>query len=151
MKRILIIAGGGKKHLVPFEKEGGRLGLDVKTASFSDLHYTTKKAGELMVCNDPLSSFGLIYIRLVGRRFEDLALLINEAKKLKIPVVDRALTDSGFARLPISKVLETKLLAEAGLPVPRTIFDRLSYLAQKAPKEFGYPFVIKSTTGKQGH
>src|SRR3990170_1414661 len=112
MKRILIIAGGGKKHLAPFEKEG------VKTASFSDLHYGTTGDGELMVSGEPLSAFALIYVRLVGRHFEDLALLVNEAKKLKIPVVDRVFTDSGFARLPISKVLEAKVLSEAGLPLP---------------------------------
>ena len=160
MKRILVIAGGGKKPLKPFEEEGERLGLEVKIASFSDMHYgfdslrsltTRGSTAKLFVCETPLSDFGLIYIRLVGRRYEDLAILVNEAKKLKIPVVDRAFTESNLARLPIAKSLEIRLLAEAGLPVPKTIFDRLSYLFKKAPEAFDYPFVLKSSTGKQGH
>lgn len=143
-KKILIIAGGGKKHLAPFEKEA-------TVASFSDLNYETSGKRNLMVGEKPLSDFDLIYIRLVGRRFEDVALLVNEAKKLKIQVVDRVFMDSGFTRLPISKLLETKLLAESGLPLPRTFFGQLKILVKKGPNLFGYPFVLKSTTGKQGH
>lgn len=142
-KKILIIAGGGKKHLAPFE--GG-----AAIASFSDLVYDTTD-GVLKVGGIPLSDYNLIYIRLVGRRFEDLALLIREAKRLNIPVVDRVFTDSGFSRLPISKLLETKILSEADLPIPKTIYGKLTEIAQKAPEAFGYPFVVKLTTGKQGH
>ncbi|MBI4157486.1 ATP-grasp domain-containing protein [Candidatus Woesebacteria bacterium] len=143
-KKILVIAGGGKKHLAPFEKEA-------TIASFSELNYETDGKADLMVGKTPLSEFDLIYIRLVGKRFEDLALLVSEAKRLGIPVIDRAFSHSGFARLPISKLLETKLLSEAGLPVPKTIFGRLREIAEKGPTLFGYPFVVKSTTGKQGH
>lgn len=143
-KRILVIAGGGKRHLEPFSK-----GAEI--ASFSDLSYETEKGNELTVGGIPLNAYDLIYIRLVGKRFEDLALLVNEAKKLKIPIVDQVFINSGFVRLPISKLLETRLLFEAGLPLPRTFFGRLGKTAQKAAEVFGYPFVIKLTTGKQGH
>ena len=143
-KKILIITGGGKKHLAAF---GGA----ATTASFSDLNYDTKGEGHLMVGATPLSDFGLIYVRLVGKRFEDLALLVNEAKKLKLQVIDRVFVDSGFARLPISKLLETRILTQAGLPTPRTISGRLTEIAKKGLLAFGFPFVLKSTTGKQGH
>lgn len=143
-KKILVITGGGKRHLSAFEKEA-------TVASFSELNYETVEKGGLMVGARPLSDFGVIYIRLVGKRFEDLALLVREAKLLGIPVIDRVFTHSGFARLPISKLLETKILSEAGLPIPKTIFGRLREIVEKGPALFGYPFVLKSTTGKQGH
>ena len=126
-------------------------GKEATVTSFSELNYETDGKASLMVGKTPLSEFDLIYIRLVGKRFEDLALLVREAKRLGIPVIDRAFSHSGFARLPISKLLETKLFSEAGLPIPKTIFGRLREIAEKGPTLFGYPFVVKSTTGKQGH
>lgn len=150
--KILIIAGGGKKHLIPFEVEAKKLGLDVSLASFSDLSYQTGGSdGILLVNGMPITDFNLIYIRLVGRRFEDLALLLREAKKEGIKVIDKVFTESGFARLPISKLLEIRLLSEANLLVPKTIYGKLDFLKLQAPKVFGFPFVFKLTTGKQGH
>jgi glutathione synthase/RimK-type ligase-like ATP-grasp enzyme len=35
--------------------------------------------------------------------------------------------------------------------VPRTFFSKLKKIKEKGPQIFGFPFVIKGTTGKQGH
>ena len=150
-KKILIIAGGGTKHLEPFKREGEKLGLKVVTASFSDLSYKTEGELKLTLKDEPVDSFAVIYIRLVGKRFEEVSLLVNYAKEKGIKIVDRIYEKSHIIRLPIAKALEVKLLSQAGVPLPKTFFAKLSEIAQKAPELYGFPFVIKGTTGKQGH
>jgi RimK family alpha-L-glutamate ligase len=150
-KKILIIAGGGVKHLEAFKREGEKLGLEVTTASFSDLSYRTEDDLKLEVTGLPVDNFDVIYIRLVGKRFEDVSLLVNYAKEKGIKIVDRIYEKSQIIRLPIAKALEVKLLAGAGVPLPKTFFAKLAEIRRKAPEIFGFPFVIKGTTGKQGH
>jgi RimK family alpha-L-glutamate ligase len=151
VKKILIIAGGGIKHLEAFKREGNKLGLEVEIASFSDLSYKTEGELKLTLKDKSVDSFDVIYIRLVGKRFEDVSLLVNFAKEKRIRIVDKIYEKSHIIRLPIAKALETKLLFQAGLPLPKTIFARLSKIKENSPKVFGFPFVIKETTAKQGH
>ncbi|MCX6704255.1 MAG: ATP-grasp domain-containing protein [Candidatus Woesebacteria bacterium] len=128
-KKILILAGGGIDHLLAFSKEAKKLGLSVTLASFSDLEYDFKGTGRVPVIKmggEDLASFDTIYFRLVGKRLEDASIVADYA-------------------------LETKLLFEKGLPVPRTLFLSLREMVKKAPKLLGFPFVIKGTNGKQGH
>ncbi len=145
-KKILIFVGGGKNHLKPFLVEGRKLGLNVVCASFSELAYFLDSSGKpvsLKIDGYDLKNFDLIYIRLVGRRFEDVSIVADYAHKNRIKLVD--------SRLPLTKGLETKLLYEASLPVPKTFFSSVLEIAKVSPRIFGFPFVIKSTTGKQGH
>ena len=133
-KNILILVGGGKNHLKPFLIEGEKLGLNLTCASFSELNYfldSNTKSLSFKIGNKDLKNFDLIYIRLVGKRFEDASLV--------------------GGKLPLTKGLETKLLFEAGLPVPKTVFSSLATTQKDLEEILGFPFVIKSTTGKQGH
>jgi RimK family alpha-L-glutamate ligase len=149
---ILIIAGGGTKHLEPFMVEAKSLGLNITTAGFSDISYLTEALPfQLEVKGEPLENFDLVYIRLVGKRYEDVSLLVSYAREKGIKIVDRVFEKGQIIRLPIAKSLETKLLSQAGIPVPKTFFARLSVIVERAPEIFGFPFVIKGTVGKQGH
>lgn len=151
-KKILVIAGGGKKHLSPFKKEAERLGVNLEIASFSDLKYKTgKKDFSLEVNGKDVGEYPLIYIRLVGKRFEDASLLVSYAKKKNLRIVDAIYQKSQYIRLPLAKALETKLLVQAGVSVPETYFAGLADIVKRGPKIFGFPFVIKGTVGKQGH
>lgn len=153
-KKILVIAGGGIKHLAPFAKEGKKLGLDVTLSSLSELEFWTKEGGEkidlTLATGERILDFGVIYIRLVGRHTEEMSVLSDFCRKNGIKVVDSNLASGFYARLPIIKSLETKLLVEAGIPVPKTFSGSLARIRQKAI-EMGFPVVIKLTTGKQGH
>jgi ribosomal protein S6--L-glutamate ligase len=150
--KILVIVGGGKKHLASFIREGKKLGCKIKTASFSELEYRTGKGNPVLnIGGDDLASFSLIYIRLVGKRFEDVALLADYARQKKIIIVDRIYEKSLYIRLPLAKSLETKLLVQAGVPVPKSYFANLTKIKENGPEIFGFPFVIKGTVGKQGH
>jgi len=151
-EKILVIAGGGTRHLTAFVEEAEKLGVNLTAASFSDLEYLTNGADfVLKVKNKDLASFDLIYIRLVGKRFEDVALLASYAKERGVRMVDKIYEKSEYIRLPLAKSLETKLLHKAGIPIPKTFFGNLSMIKKKGPKLFGFPFVVKGTVGKQGH
>lgn len=149
--KILIIVGGGTKHLAPFAVEAKKLGLDVALASFRDLEYSSEKPIRLKVKGEPVESFGIIYIRLVGKRYEDASLLVDYAREKGIKIVDEMYEKSRIIRLPITKSLEAKLLIGAGIAMPRTYFGTLAKIKEVCPDLFGYPFVIKGTQGKQGH
>jgi glutathione synthase/RimK-type ligase-like ATP-grasp enzyme len=152
MNRILIIVGGGIRHIEPFVKEARELNISLLAASFSDLEYLTESNKiVLKVKGEDIASFGVVYIRLVGKRYEEVALLVNYCKQHGVRVVDRVFERNDLIRIPVPKSIEAKLFIEAGVPVPKTYFGKLDNIRKKAPKIFGYPFVIKGTTGKQGH
>jgi RimK family alpha-L-glutamate ligase len=152
MNRILIIVGGGTRHIESFTKEAKELNISLLTASFFDLEYLTEgNKIVLKVKGEDIASFGVVYIRLVGKRYEEVALLVNYCKQHGVRVVDRVFERNDLIRIPVPKSIEAKLFIEAGVPVPKTYFGKLDNIREKAPKIFGYPFVIKGTTGKQGH
>lgn len=153
-KNILILVGGNKNPLKSFLVEGGKLGLNVVGASFTELNYLINSDSKpfcLKVGNKDLKYFDLIYLRLTGKRFEDASIVVDYALKNRIKLVDKIYGKARFIRLPLAKGLETKLLFEAGLPVPKTVFSSLVSVSKDLDKSLGFPFVIKSTTGKQGH
>jgi len=151
--KILIIVGGGTKLLDPFSVAAKKISLDLVTAGFSDLSYESKKGKtvELKVKDIPVSDFDVIYIRLVGKRQEECALLVEYANQKGIKVVDSAFQKNLSLKIPYPKAVETKILTDKGVNMPKTYFGSLENIFKNAPKIFGYPFVIKGTTGKQGH
>ncbi len=152
MSKILVIVGGGTRHIESFAKEAKELNIPLLTASFSDLEYFTEgNKVVLKVKGEDIASFSIVYIRLVGKRYEEASLLANYCKQHGIRVVDKVFERDDLIRVPVPKSIEAKLFIEAGVPVPKTYFGKLDNIKEKAPKIFGYPFVIKGTTGKQGH
>lgn len=152
MSKILVIVGGGTRHIESFAQEAKDLNISLLTASFSDLEYLTEdNEVVLKVKGEDVASFSVVYIRLVGKRYEEVSLLANYCKQHKVRIVDRVFEREDLIRIPIPKSVEAKLFIEAGVSVPKTYFGKLTNIREKAPKIFGYPFVIKGTTGKQGH
>lgn len=151
--KILIIAGGKTNHLSPFLKAAKKLNIDATAASFSDLSYQAFQGSnfKLEILGKDIRAFNIIYIRLVGKHFEELSILVDYARKNNIRLVDTFYQKSEFAKLPYPKSLETKVMYEAGIPMPSTIFGSLDFIKEKAPRYFGDTFVIKDTAGKQGH
>ena len=151
-KKILVIVGGGVKHISPFVDAAVELGLDVTCASFSSLEYINSDGfTRVKVQGNDLAEFGVVYLRLVGKRYEDAALLTYYCREMGVRLVDTIYQSDGIIRIPIPKSIETKLLSDAGIPVPRTYFGKMAMIRENAPDLLGFPFVIKGTTGKQGH
>jgi RimK family alpha-L-glutamate ligase len=151
-KKILVIVGGGVKHISPFVDAAVELGLDVTCTSFSSLEFINFDGfTRVKVQGSDLAEFGVVYLRLVGKRYEDAALLTYYCREMGVRLVDPIYESDGVIRIPIPKSIETKLLSDAGIPVPRTYFGKMAMIRENAPDLLGFPFVIKGTTGKQGH
>lgn len=151
-KKVLIAAGGGTKHLEPFKTAAKTLGVDVLIAPLSSLEYeTTDTKVDFKIGGKKVNDFDVLYLRLIGTRFEEAAALVNYCIQHKIRIVDSIFEKKGLIRLPLPKSIESKLLTESGIPTPKTYFGSLKEIITKAPEIFGLPFVIKGTTGKQGN
>lgn len=152
MNRILVLVGGGVGKHILFAEEAKKIGVDLTLASFSKLEYLLNLGSpvEIKVEDKPLDSFDLIYIRIIGKRKEDVGIVVNYAKDKGIRIIDEIYENNRTFAIPLPKSVEAKLLFEAGVNVPKTYFARLKKIKEKGPKIFGFPFVIKGTTGKQG-
>lgn len=151
-KKILIVAGGPATKLNEFSRAAKDLGQDVVLASFSDLEYFWQGKGEkfsLQVQSVDISRFDLIYIRVVGKRLEDAALLVNYAKEHGVKLVDKLYENALLMPSSISKAMELRYLIKSGIEIPPTYFGSLSAIREKAGSHLGFPFVIKSTSGKK--
>jgi len=151
-KKVLIAAGGGTKHLEPFRDAAKNLGIELLVAPLSSLEYeTTDTKVDFKIGGKKVKNFDVVYLRLIGTRFEEAAALVNYCIQHEIKVVDTIYGKRGFIRLPLPKSIESKLLTEKGISTPKTYFGSLKEIIAKGPEIFGYPFVIKGTTGKQGN
>lgn len=136
------------KKLDAFEEAAKNLQAELVTASFSEVNFKSD-SGSLFVGEVDVKSFDLIYFRIVGKRLEDATVVANYARQNGIKIVDRVYNDSLLMPSSISKAMEEFKLIKAGIPMPRTIYGSLKYLRKEAPASLGFPFVLKSTTGKK--
>lgn len=136
-----------------FKSVGNKMDIDVSVVSFSQIEYFPSRNGEVKVLVNGVDAaeFDVCYLRLVGKRFEDAALLVYYLRSKGVRIVDQIYERDGLIRLPLPKSVETKVLIDAGVSVPKTYFGRTKMMKKKAVSMFGFPFVIKGTMGKQGN
>ncbi len=159
MKKILILTSGKKKKLTPFKLSIRDLKIDLTTASFDDVYFDSGNKELLLKGGLKISDFNVIYFRLVGKSLETAALVAEYAKKKwingvfpkRIKIVDRIYQRSQVFPITQSKAQEMKSLADAGVSIPKTIFGSINEIVKRGPLVFGFPFVIKSTSGRKGH
>ena len=148
-KKILVVVGGPKHKLDPFLEAGKNLGIDVVTASFSQINYESKGKFVLKVDDIDIAEFDVIYIRMIGKRLEDATLLVSYAKEKGIRLVDRFFETADMMPLSLGKSIETKKLIEWGVSLPKTYFASIKKIRENAEEKIGFPYLIKSTTGKK--
>jgi len=146
---ILALTGGPVKKLDEFVAAAVKLKLDFTAARFADLNYRSADDFVLKINNTDIAEFDIIYFRVVGKRIEDATLVANYAKQKNIKLVDRLYSKELLYPSSISKARETMKLIEGHVPMPKTVYGSLRYLREIAPKVFGYPLVLKTTTGKK--
>lgn len=149
MKKILILTDLDVYKILPFKDAAKKLGIKVVLGTLADLKYDigTKSKMDIKTGNESLKKFDVIYLRLVGKKFEEASIVTEFANKNRIKIVDGIYQKSRITHIPFTKGLETVLLEERGLPVPRTVFTSIEKIREEAPKKFGFPLIIKSTTG----
>lgn len=159
MKKILILTSGKKSKLTPFKLSKRDLKIDLTTASFDDVCFDSANKELLLKNGTNISDFKVIYFRLVGKALETAALVAEYAKKKRISkawpskrikIVDKIYQKSQIYPITQSKAQEMKSLSDAGLCIPGTFFGSLGEIAKKCPAMFGFPLVIKSTSGRRG-
>lgn len=151
MNKILTIVGGGTKKHKPFLEEAEKLGLDLKLSSFSDVSYIVDgDSFDLTVENEPVSNFDIIYVRIAGKRVEDVGNLLYGIRKSGVKIVDRIYEKRPTLVTPLPKSIENQMLAKEGVKIPKTFFASLKKIKEKAPEIVGFPFVLKSTRGRKG-
>lgn len=151
LKKILIITGGNVSKLDAFKPAIDKLGLSATLSTFSDINYDNKNTPNfvLRVGNVDIRKYDLIYIRMVGKRLEDAALLASFAKKHGITVVDNLYETETVYPSSISKAIETKKLIEAGISMPTTYYGKLDWVMEMGKNHLKFPFCIKSTSGRK--
>ncbi|MDP1710278.1 MAG: hypothetical protein Q8L28_01555 [bacterium] len=151
-KKILIIVGGRVEKIEAFREPAKKMGLDVTLASFSDLKYAEGGEGKasfsLKIKSVEVSDFDVIYMRMIGKRIEDAALLTEYAIQKSIKLVDGMYKKSHVYPLSVAKSLEMKRLIEGGLTLPKTLCGSLKTILTDGPKFLRFPFIIKSTSGR---
>lgn len=150
MKKLLILTSGKKSKLTPFKLSKRDLKIDLTTASFDDVYFDSGSRDLLLKGGVKVSDFNIIYFRLVGKSLETASLVAEYAKKNRIHIVDRIYQESQVFPITQSKAQEMKSLADAGITIPKTFFGSIPEIVKKCPATFGFPFVIKSTSGKRG-
>lgn len=151
-KNILIITGGGIKHLEPFEKFGAEFGVSITRASFSKVSYAAEgEKVEIFIDDKPLKSFDLVYYRLIGKARETSAVLVDYIMSHNIKIIDSCHSKSLLFPMTQSKACEMRLLYNADIPIPKTLFGNLSRIKEKGKKFLGFPFVLKRTDGKRSN
>jgi len=151
MKKILIITGGNKSKIQDFQKTADLLNMPVYCASFSELHFSNLDSLpiKMFAGDNPIEDFGLIYIRLIGKRLEEATLLTRYAREKNIPLVDSLYNDEPMMPSSVAKSVESLKLLQAGVPMPKTIFGGVEFLKSKSEESLGFPYVIKSTSGRK--
>ncbi len=150
VKKILILTSGKKSKLRAFKLSQRDLSLDLTTASFNDVYFDSGNREVFLKGRTNLKAFNVIYFRLVGKSLETAALVAEYAKRNRIQIVDKVYTKSQVFPVTQSKTQEMKSLSDAKIPIPKTFFGSLTQIIKKSKETFGFPFVIKSTSGSRG-
>lgn len=150
MKRILVLTSGKKSKLRPFKLSKRDLDIELTTASFGDVYFDSGDKELLLKGGIKISEFNVIYFRLVGKSLETASLVAEYAKNHRIQIVDRIYAKSQVFPVTQSKAQEMKSLSDAGIAIPVTFFGSLVEIIKKSKNAFGFPFVIKSTSGSRG-
>jgi RimK family alpha-L-glutamate ligase len=150
MKKVLILTSGKRTKLRSFKLAKKDLPIDVVTASFSEVNFGSGSNSLKLKNSIDIQDFDVIYFRLVGKSLETASLVAEYAKKHRIHIIDRIYEKSQIYPISLSKAQEMQALINSGITVPRTFFGSIPNIARQAKKEFGFPFVVKATSGSRG-
>jgi len=147
MKKILILTSGPAEKIKEFAHVSKDMGIDLTIGSFYDISWEDSN-GEVRFQGNDISSWDLIYFRLVGKSLETAALVAECVKDKGVKLIDEVYGRSHVMVTSVSKYLEYYKLAKA-VVIPPTYFASISSIKSESGDKLGYPFVIKSTSGRK--
>ena len=121
---------------------------DVELVSYFELTFIISDDEQdiIMPSGDSIASYDVVYLRdFQNCEYErNACALFLQAKN--IPFRDNDVINHQH----ISKLTQYFALAQSGVPIPYSIFGCLSVVEGEIKKAFGFPFIAKSITGKNG-
>lgn len=147
MKKILILTSGLVKKLDGFVDASKDLDLEVHLGSFYEISYDSNYAKVRFQEHD-LADYDLIYFRLVGKSLETAALVAEYAKLKGVKLIDDVYEKPHVLVTSVSKYLEYYKLSDK-VTIPPTYFARVSRIRRLCGTKLGYPYVVKSTSGRK--
>lgn len=165
MKKKIAVFFGGKlsNHLVEFKRASRELGISLSLISYNRIYFDTEN-NQLKIRGGiskstmeereiKLSDFGLLFFRTTGKHWEMVNLIVEEAKKLEILIVDPMVLE-GKNSMAL-KAWQMKKLTENGIKVPRSLFGSLWFLydfqkREENQRKFVYPVILKGSSGDRG-
>jgi RimK family alpha-L-glutamate ligase len=134
---------------------GRRVDLDL--ISYNQVCYETgERRVRIRGIDKEITDYGVIFFRTTGKHWEEVDLVIDQISKIKDqrlrPVVVDPMVVDGKPSMA-GKAWQMVKLAEAGIPVPRTIYGSLWYLYQimvDSPSfhRFDFPVILKGSASK---
>ena len=132
----------GEKFLAAAKKTG----VDLVPVQYDELTLRQDNTKfEILFQDRPLSDFDLFYFRAVGGATEWAYLLLDYARKHKIPVVDEYLQAWGPYRR--AKSFSGIIFQKNGVNYPRTSFVSGEKELLKEVRDYRFPFILKVSTG----
>ncbi len=148
MKKVLILSGNKSTNLA--FKNTKQKDVAITIASFQELNYIVENNKyKLLINHTPIDQFDVVYFRVIGGFREHAAVINYYCQQKNIPVQDPIFSENKFIQVPIFKGLETLLMADNNISIPRTGFTTLKFLTDFSSKNFTFPFVIKDTESMQ--
>ena len=162
-KTKIAIFFGGKisRHLVMLREAGKKEGVGVDLISYNRVFFETD-TGKVMIRGmgdmreiREVGEYDVIFFRTTGKHWEEVDLIsyqlrVTSYELKKKPVVVDPLVESGKPSYAC-KAWQMLKLAEAGIPVPKTVYGSLWFLYQiAADHKFGFPLILKGSGGDRG-
>jgi RimK family alpha-L-glutamate ligase len=131
-----------------FIQESEKQGIDLSLvfADEIDLIVSRDDRKSIRYCNDVVSLPDVVLARTgSGTGYFNLSVL-RQFERLNVPTIP----NSNSIEASKDKMYANQILAQAGLPIPKTMLTRFPCKADLVEKQVGFPCVIKVVTGSHG-
>ena len=153
---ILVLFGGREtRHILVIEEEFKKLKEPVVFSNYKRINFKTggrTDKPKVFLGDLDLAQFKVIFFRGIGNRWEIANLITGYLQERidrgEVKIIDPLVVTGD--RYRAMKSYQMFAFAQAGLPVPKTLFGRLKFLEKEAGKFFGYPFILKRSEGARG-
>jgi len=128
MTKIAVFFGGKiTKHLVLIRAAAKKLGVDLDLISYNSVYFETE-TGKISLRNRDINDFEVVFFRTTGKHWEEVDLIVENLKinSPKTVIVD-PIVEKGKPSYAC-KAWQMLKLAEAGIPVPKTVYGSLWFL-----------------------
>lgn len=149
----MFFGGKASDHLQAMRQAAERLGIDLQLISFDRIFFDSSNGAVLIRedagCVLKADEFDVIFFRVVGKYWEEIALLTDSLRRFGVRIINPIVrAGNPFANRKAHQMLA---LSTAGLPVPRSVYGSLPRLCEWAGRGvLPFPMILKGSAGHGG-